>query len=304
MRAMVFDRYGGPEVLSLAEVPEPVAGPGQLLVRIAAAAVNPADYKWRSGMFAARVPIALPHILGYDVAGTVLAVGHRAADLAPGDRVAALLDPITKGGYAERVAVDAAAAAKIPDELDFVRAAAVPCASLTGAQVMDEVLQPHAGQTVLVTGATGAVGLVGMLYAIRRGARVIAAVRACHAAAARNYGAAEVIVLGEHNGRGALFDLVFDTVGGDAVAELCRQLKPGGRIITVATTPMDGPGLPVAPEFVAVHPDGRRLRGLLDDVVAGHLPIRVAHRLPLAQAAEAQRLVEAGGLSGKVVLVL
>jgi NADPH:quinone reductase-like Zn-dependent oxidoreductase len=302
MRAVVFDQYGGPEVLHPAEVPDPVAGPGQLLVKIAAAAVNPADYKWRSGMFAQMVPLQLPHIVGYDVAGSVLAVGDGVTGFAVGDRVAAMLNAVTKGGYAQMVALDAATAARLPDGLDFARAAAVPCACLTGAQAIDEAIQPTAGQTVLVTGATGSVGLVGMLTAIRRGARVIAAVRPRHAEAARAHGAAEVIALGEEDWQGGPFDHVLDTVGGDAVAKLCRHLKPGGRICTVSTTPIDPAGLAAQPQFFGVHPDGQRLRALLEDVSAGRIPITIAKRLPLTEAAQAQRMVEAGGLSGKVIL--
>lgn len=302
MRAIVMDRYGGVDVLRTRELPEPVAGPGQLVVEVAATAVNPADHKWRSGMFASMVPLSMPHVLGYDVAGTVLALGAGTTGFAVGDRVAALLDPVTKGGYAQRVAVAAAAAATLPDALDFLRAAAVPCAGLTGAQLVEEAARPAAGETLLITGATGAVGLVAMLTARRHGVRVVAAVRRRHAAAARAAGASAVLTLGEDEWRDAPFDHVIDTVGGDAVARLCRHLKPGGRLVTAATTPIDPAGLPATPQFFAVHPDGARLRKLLEDVAAGHLPVTIARRLPLDRAGEAQQLVEAGGLAGKVVL--
>jgi NADPH:quinone reductase len=302
MQAMAFDRYGGPEVLHEIEMREPVAAGGQLLLRVAAAAVNPADYKWRSGMFAALVPITFPHVLGYDVAGVVTAVGEGATGFAPGDRVAALLDPISKGGYAEQVAVTAASAARIPKQLDFATAAAVPCACLTGTQIVEEVLRPRAGQTLLLTGATGSVGVAALVAARRRGVNVIAAVRRRHLARARELGADDTVVLGEEDWRGGSFDQVLDTVGGPTVAKLCLHVRPGGRICTAATEPIDPTGLPAVPEFVAVHPDGSRLAGLLDDVAGGHIPIRIAHRFPLAHAAEAQRLVERGGLDGKVVL--
>src|SRR5947209_757578 len=107
MRAIVFDEYGAPEVLRVREVETPFARANQILIRIGAAAVNPADVKWRAGMFRAHAPIAFPHILGYDVAGTVVEVGAGAAEFAPGDRVAALLDPMSKGGYAEFVTIAA-----------------------------------------------------------------------------------------------------------------------------------------------------------------------------------------------------
>ena len=302
MRAIIFNQYGGPEVLQLAEVPDPVAGAGQVLVRIAAAAVNPADYKWRDGMFKDFVPITFPHILGYDVAGTVLALGSDVSGFAAGDRVAAMVNAVTKGGYAEIVAIDASSLAKIPANLDFATAAAIPCAGLTGTQLVEEFVNVKAGETVLITGATGAVGHFALCAALARGARVVAAVRAKHAAQARTYGAAEVIVLGEQDWNGATFDHVIDTVGGDAVAALCRHVKPGGLIRTAATTPINPEGLPSEPQFVGVHPDGSRLQSLAEAVAAGRIPVTIARRLPLTSAAEAQKLVEAGGLSGKVIL--
>ena len=303
MRAVVFDQYGGPEGLHVADVAEPVAGPGQMVIQVAAAAVNPADYKWRSGMFASLVPIQLPHVLGYDVAGTVLEVGEGVTGFNVGDRVAAMLNPITKGGYAVRAVVDAAASARIPDGLEDAVAASVPCAALTGVQAIEETIHPEAGETILITGATGAVGHAAMLAAIRSGCRVLAAVRRSYSDEARTLGAADVVALGEEGWSGAPFDHVFDTVGGAEVKELCRHLKPGGRLITAATTPIDPTGLPATPEFFAVRPDGVRLRSILDDVAAGKLTVRVAQRLPLEQAAEAHRKVEAGGLNGKIVLI-
>ena len=264
--------------------------------------MEPADLKWRAGMFRAHAPVSFPHILGYDVAGTVVEVGNGAADFVPGDRVAAMLDPMTKGGYAEFVAIAAHAAAKIPSSLDLQIAAAIPCAGLTGVQIIEESIKPRPGETVLITGATGAVGRFGLFSARRLGARVVAAVRASHAAEARALGAAQVIVLGEEDWTGAPFDHVFDTVGGPAIANLCRHLVPGGLIRTASTTPINPEGLSSKPVFVPVHQDGRRLRELALDVAAGRIPIPMAGRMPLEQAVRAHHLVEAGGLGGKIIL--
>lgn len=302
MRAVVFDHYGAPEVLQLREVPVPSAGAGEILIRIAAAAVNPADVKWRAGMFRDFAPIGFPHILGYDVAGTIEAVGAGVTDLAPGDRVAAMLDTMTKGGYAEFVAGAAHAAAKIPATLQFPIAAAVPCAGLTGVQIIEESIKPQRDETVLITGATGSVGRFGLFAAIRRGARVVAAVRASHAAEARALGAAQVLILGEEDWTGAPFNHVFDTVGGPAVARLCRHVAPGGLIRTAATTPIDPEGLSSKPVFVPLHQDGKRLCELASDVAAGRIPVPIARRMALESAIEAHRLIEAGGLGGKIIL--
>ncbi|MGO9512716.1 MAG: NADP-dependent oxidoreductase [Steroidobacteraceae bacterium] len=302
MRAVVFDDYGAPEVLRLREVDTPSAGAGQILIRIAAAAVNPADVKWRAGMFRGHAPIVFPHILGYDVAGTIESVGAGVTDFARGDRVAAMLDTRSKGGYAEFVAIAAHAAAKIPVDLNFPIAAAIPCAGLTGVQIIEESIQPKRGETVLITGATGAVGRFGLFAAIRRGVRVVAGVRASHAAEALALGAAQVVILGAEDSTGPPFDHVFDTVGGPAVARLCRHLAPGGLIRTAATTPIDPEGLSTQPVFVPLHQDCQGLRALAEDVAAHRIPVPIARRMPLEAAIEAHRLLEAGGLGGKIIL--
>ena len=304
MRAMVFDDYGGPEVLREADVPVPEPAPETLRLRTVFAAVNPADVKWRAGMFRRLVPVPLPHILGYDVAGIVDAVGSAVTRFRAGARVVGMLDPVIKGGYAEFTLLSVSSAALVPESLDLAIAAAVPTAGLTGVQLVEEHLRPLRGERLLVTGATGAVGRFGVFAARRLGARVTAAVRASHVDAARALGAADVIVLGETLAPDLQFDHVLDTIGGPLVAALCRRVVAGGRIRTAATTPIDPQGLPSAPEFVAVRPDGARLTALLADVASGAISVPVARRLPLASAAQAHRLVEGGGLGGKVILIV
>lgn len=301
MRAVVIDRYGDLDVLEPRDLPEPVRGPGEILIRIAAVGVNPADGKWRSGMFASMVPLVFPHILGYDVAGTVEESDD--PELPVGARVAAILDPVRKGGYAELVATARVNVGRLPDGLDFAVAAAVPTPGLTGAQMVEEHLDVRAGDRVLVTGAAGFVGRFAIRAAKVRGAQVVAAVRRGQESRARHYGADTVVVLGAEPPEALGFDHVVDTVGGDEVAALCRLLTKGGRIRTAATTPIPAAGLLDEPQFCAVHPDPRRLEELLADVAAARVPVEVERRLPLEEAAAAQRLVDAGGRSGKVVLI-
>jgi NADPH:quinone reductase len=302
MRAIVFDNYGPAEVLRAAEVPQPVPTGSDLRVRVMFAGVNPADFKWRAGMFRDLVPLQLPHVLGYDVAGTVDACDEAVSGFRIGMSVAGMLDPVAKGGYAEFALLAASSAARLPDGLDPAVAAAVPTAGLTGVQLVEDHVRPEVGQRVLVTGATGAVGRFAVFAARRRGARVIAAVRASQVDAARALGCDSVVVLGEPPSVGLSFDHLIDTVGGADVASLCRLVTRGGRIRTAATTPIDPQGLPGAPEFVAVRPDGLRLAALLADVRSGAVSVPIARRLPLECAAEAHRLIEAGGLGGKIVL--
>jgi NADPH2:quinone reductase len=301
VRVVQFERYGGPEELRVAEAPTPQPAAGEVRVKIAAIGVNPADPKWRQGMFVDIAPISLPHVLGYDIAGVVDAVGEGVAAFKAGDRVFTMLNNFTKGGYAEYAVLPEGEAARIPDGLDFDIAAALPCGAQTGVQMVEDYIKPEPGQTVLVTGAVGAVGRFAVLAARRLGARVVAAVRPYQADEARKLGAAEVVVLGEA-WTGAPFDHVADTVGGPEVAELCRHVKAGGRIGTVATTPIDPAGLPAEPVFLAVRNNAVQLGEIGRAVVAGEIPVPIARRMPLEAAGEAHRLMEAGGVGGKIIL--
>ncbi|MFC0302832.1 NADP-dependent oxidoreductase [Rhizorhabdus histidinilytica] len=299
MRAVAIRGYGGPDVLEFCTWPHPVPKPGEAVVAIRAAAVNPADGKWRAGMFASFAPVSFPHILGYDIAGVIVG----GAGLTPGTRVAAMLDPFTKGGYAEYVAVAADRLAAIPDGLSFETAAAVPTAGLTGAQLVERAVDAQPGQSILLTGAVGAVGRFALDAARRREVKVVAAVRGTLMDEALALAAAQAIALGEEDWSGAPFDHVVDTVGGDAVAALCRHLRPGGRIATAATTPIDPQGLAATPEFYAVVADAERLGRLLDAVRKGEVAVPIARVMPLEEAAEAQRLTDAGGAGGKIILM-
>lgn len=297
MRAMAMDSYGDTQVLRLAELPLPTLTDGQVLIRVRAAAVNPADGKWRSGMFRTMVPMPFPAVLGYDIAGEVVS-GNGAE---PGTRLVAMLDPVAKGGYAEYAAVDLNSAALIPDDMDFATAAAVPTAGLTGLQLIANAAEVTPGQTVAITGATGSVGRVALYYALQAGARAIAVVRSAHVEAARAAGADQAVPIGSDWTRGPI-DCLIDTVGGPPAASLARHVSPGGRFITVATDPIPTEGLAVPPSFYAVRPSRADLERVISDVAQGRLPMPVAHRLPLEAAGQAQAMVEAGGLKGKVVL--
>jgi NADPH:quinone reductase-like Zn-dependent oxidoreductase len=301
MRAIRMDGYGGPEVMRLAEVAVPKPGAGEVRVRVKAAGVNPADLQWRAGLLAKMMPLGFPHIPGYDLAGVVDKLGQDVDGIAVGARVAGTTAR-TQGAYAEYAIVPAGSLAPIPDDLDFAGAAALPTPALTGVQLIEDVIRPQAGQLVLVTGAVGGVGRFCVHAARQLGARVVAAVRAGHAEEALALGAEAVVRLGEEDWTGAPFDAVADTLGGPEVSRLCRHLKPGGTLGRVTMTPIDTDGLSAEPIFMVLHGDGRRLAELARDVATGKIAAPVAHRLPLAEAAAAHRLLEAGGVGGKVVL--
>jgi len=300
VKAIQFERHGEPEVLEQVELEIPKAGPGQVQIRVAAAGVNPADYKWRNGFNLRYMPLPLPHVPGMDAAGVVTELGKGVTEFAVGDRVVASVN----AAYAEYVVADVKACARLPDGVDFVQAAALPCPALTGVEMVEEGIAPSVGQTVLVTGATGGVGRFAAMAAKALGARVVVAVRGAYVDEVKALGFDEVVTFDAPLRENLRFDHVADTVGGPEVARLCRNLKPGGKIITVATTPIDPEGLPAAPKTFGFHPDGARLARIVDAIDKGAISMPVAKRLPLAEAREAQRLVEHGGARGRVVLTI
>src|SRR5580693_8690714 len=171
MKAIVVRQYGGPEVLKFEEYPDPVAGPGQVLVRVAAASVNPVDYKRRAGLTKDFYPMHFPSLIGVDMAGTVVNIGPGVEGFSAGDQVFAMADDT----YAELCVVKAAVLAKVPKGLDLMQAAALPLVTTTGNQLL-LATGIKAGQTVLVAGAVGNVGRSAAFTAKTRGATVIAGV--------------------------------------------------------------------------------------------------------------------------------
>src|SRR6202142_3825495 len=171
MKAIVVHQYGGPEVLKFEEYPDPVAGPGQVLVRVAATSVNPIDYKRRAGLTKDFYPLKFPGLIGVDIAGTVVKLGAGVEGFSVGDQVFGMGD----NTYAELCVVKAAVLAKVPKGLDLIQAAALPLVTVTGNQLLSAT-GIKAGQTVMVVGAVGNVGRSAVFTAKARGATVIAGV--------------------------------------------------------------------------------------------------------------------------------
>lgn len=298
MKAIVIHRHGGPDVLELADMQRPIPGPGELLIRVEAIGVNPADSKWRAGMLAAVAPLHFPYVPGYDVAG-IVETGY---GFAPGTRVVAMLDNLKGGAYAAYAIAMADTVAVVPDDMDFRTAAALPTPGMTGVQMVDEHAQPMTGETVVITGATGAVGRFALFAAKRRGAKVIAAVREKHVRAAIDLGADLAVVLDQPDTVGDV-DHLLDTVGGPMIASWCQKVRPGGKILTVATDPIPCKDLTAFPTFVAVHPDRDELARIGEDVAAGRIMLAPLYAMSLDQAAQAHGLL-AGGHVGKIVLTV
>jgi len=240
MRAVTVSHFG--EEPSLADMPTPVASPGQVLIKLAAASVNPMDAKLASGEWRP-APVRFPMILGVDGAGTVEAVGDGTTRFAPGDKLFGQLfiPPIgAYGTYAEYVAITAdAPLASVPDGVDFVVAASAPTAGGTGLSIV-ELVEPLDEQVVLIIGAGGGVGTFATQFALRAGATVIAEVHATAEARMRSYGVATTIVSSEASVKDSVrrnhpdgVDVLID-LAGDArmFASTCTLVRPGGTAIT------------------------------------------------------------------------
>ncbi|TDC26990.1 zinc-binding alcohol dehydrogenase [Streptomyces sp. 8K308] len=325
MRALVLDRPGPPDTLRRAELPVPEPGPGQVRVRVEACGLNPVDYQVAAG---GHPDWGWPHVLGLDVAGTVDAVGEGVTGVGPGERVAHHGDLRRPGGFAEYALADASALAHVPEALDPVVAAALPCAGTTAYQAVVRRLRVGAEHTVLVTGGAGGVGGYAVRLAALAGARVIATASAGNAEHLRKLGADEVIdyrtedvharVRELSGGRGV--DAIVDTVGPDSATAGLSLLAHGGGIATVAGRP-DLTTLPpfgIAPSVHEIalgaaysHGDERAradLSSILTELLAlvadGRLDPRVTRTLALEDVPDGLTELAGRHVRGKLVLAL
>jgi NADPH:quinone reductase-like Zn-dependent oxidoreductase len=301
MKAVRFYEYGGPEKLIFEDdVPEPVMGVDSVLIETAATSVNPIDWKIRSGARQKDFPLKLPAILGRDVSGVVRAVGGNVRTFKPGDRVLAMADAT----YAERVVVDGAVLAHLPDGCDLTDSAAIPLVALTGEQLVRLAAGAQRGQSIIVTGALGSVGRAAVHTAKKLGLHVIAAVRNAQLAAAGSLGV-ETLAIDDAAAIRALtrVDAIADTVGGETAAALFSKIKDGGSF-GYASVLAEG----IATKYPAVkvtrvfaRPDASKIREFADDVRDGRFILPVSRRMALREANEAHALAQRGG-AGKIVL--
>jgi NADPH:quinone reductase-like Zn-dependent oxidoreductase len=295
--------FGGPDALAIAERPDPVAGPGQVLIRVRAANVNPTDLSVRDGTVLQRMPdLALPVVPGWDVAGEVVALGDGVDGLSEGQRVVAVLYwPAlkgTQGAYSELVALDADWVVPTPDGMDDATAATIPLNALTAAQALD-IIDPAPGTTLLVTGASGAVGAFGAQLAVQRGLRVIAQAGRDDEDFVASLGVEQVLPRDADLTAIDEVDNVFDAVPLGPVA--ATRMASGGTAVFTRGVQGEAPeGRRY--EVVLAKPDRATLQRVVRDVADGLIATRVAQVLPLADAARAHELAAAGGTKGKILL--
>lgn len=297
MRAVVFDRFGGPEVLHLGEVPEPTAESGQIRVRVEAVGVNPFDGKVRSGAMEDMFRTDLPGVPGSEVAGVVDQVGPGVTGVAPGDRVTGT----TSRGAAEYALLTTWAA--VPDGMDATQAAALPVIGETARRAL-RVLEPRPGETLLVHGASGGVGGLATQLAAAAGVTVIGTASPSNQERVASFGATPITygdgLVERVRALTPTVDAVLDAAGRGALPDSIELRGGTERVLTIA----DPAAAELGVEFSSGgKPSAAELAELLDLVARGKVSAPVAKVLPYAEAARAQALVDGGHAGGKVVLV-
>jgi NADPH:quinone reductase-like Zn-dependent oxidoreductase len=306
MKAAYIERHGGPEVLKYGDMPDPVAGPGQVVVDIVAASVNGADWKVRDGKSGQLAHF--PYVLGRDFSGVVSAVGEGVTDLRVGDEVFAVCDVGQEGAYAEKIAIKAAIVAKKTPALSHVDATALALAGLTAICAVEDTLKLKKGEIILIQGGAGGVAAFAIQLAKHLGARVITTASAANHDYVRSLGADEIIDYNKADFTKAVknCDAVFDTVGGDVAQRSFAVLKPGGRAAFIGSGPQAPK--PDRGDVTALRPSVGRDRPHLERIVelvkVGAVRPPEVTKYKLSDAVAAHKVSESRHLRGKLVFVV
>jgi NADPH:quinone reductase-like Zn-dependent oxidoreductase len=310
MKAVLYQRYGGSEVLQYEDVQRPAPGVGQVLVKVAATSFNPVDAGIRGGYLSEVYAINFPHIPGVDVAGTIAEVGDGVEGWNVGDAVVGMLPLDADGAAAEYVLAPAEVLTTAPRSVALADAAALPTVGLTAWQALFEVAGLKAGQTILINGAGGAVGGYAVQLAKQAGAVVTATASARSVNRLRNYGADRVIDYIDFTAtpiavEGQPFDVVLNLVSTspEQTAALVGIAADGGFHVGTMTAGEEDPQRRVRTQRVFVRSDAAQLAELVGRVDAGQLSIDVADRRPLTEVAAVHDDSDANRLPGKTILV-
>ena len=302
MKAVFIEQYGGPEVLIFGDLPDPVAGSGEVVIDIVAASVNGADWKVRVGHYKYTT---FPLGLGRDFSGVISALGAGVSDFKTGDEVFGVCEQGQEGAYAEKIAMKAAIIAKKPAALSHVNAAALGLTGLTAIVSIEDTLKLQRGETILIQGGAGGVASFAIQLAKHIGARVITTTSGPNIAYVRSLGADQVIDYTTQDFTKVVSncDAVFETVGGDVVLRSFAVLKPGGRAAFIGSG-AQAPASP-RPDVTSLRPQVKRSRKHLERIAelflsgAVHAPDVKLYRL--TEAADALRLSESRHFRGKLV---
>jgi NADPH2:quinone reductase len=315
MKAVFVEIPGGPENLKYGDLPKPEPGPGQALVKIAAAGVNFIDIYFRTGLYKADPPV----VLGNEGAGTVESVGPGVTDVQPGDRVAYAM---ARGSYAEYAVVPAWQLVKLPEQVDFQTAAAAMLQGMTAHYLTHSTFPLQAGQSCLIHAAAGGIGLILVQMAKMLGARVVGTVgNENKAQLAKDAGADEVVVYTKDDfvPKAKGMDVVYDSVGKSTFLKSLDCLKPRGMMVTFGNASGPAPDFSplllsqkgslylTRPSLAAYTADSKELHWRAGDVLGwiakGKLKLHIHKVYALADAAQAQRDLEGRGTTGKLILV-
>lgn len=305
MKAAFIEKFGTPDVVKVGTLPDPVAGQGQVVVDVAAASVNGADWKVAAGEYK---QVNFPLILGRDFSGTVSAVGAGVTDLKVGDDVFGVLETGRDGTYCEKLAVGAAVVAKKPAAMSHVDATALALIGLTAICAVEESLKLQKGETILIQGGAGGVAGFAIQLAKHLGARVISTASAGNVAYVKSLGADQVIDYNAQDFTKVLKDIdaVFETVGGDVATRSFQVLKPGGRATFIASGPTAPK--PERSDVIALRPAVPRTRDRIERIAElytkGAVKPPPVTLYPLADAAKAVHVSAARHLKGKLVFKL
>lgn len=321
MKAMVLDQFGGPEVLHMAEIERPEAAPGQVVVQVAYASVNPADWKAREGWLAQYFQYQFPFVVGFDAAGVVAAVGEGVTGLAVGDRVVTPGNQGLgeRGSYAEYVRSAAERVIPLPANVSFAQAATLPTAGMTAWKAVFDNGRAGPGQKVVVNGGAGGTGSFAIQLARMAGAEVAATCSAGNFDYVRSLGASHAIDYRAGSVADAIrawapqgVDLIVDTVGQGTFVDTIETVRRGGVICPIGTliadeAPYDparltAAGVSVMPTISDFDSQPRQLAGLVEALSAGRIRVPDHVIMPLAEAGRAQALVQAGHVRGKILL--
>ena len=304
MKAIRIHQYGGPEVLAQVETQRPTPGPNELLIKVAAASVNPFDWKVRAGYMKQFFPLTFPATLGWDVSGTVEEVGAAVTRFKRGDEVYTRLE--AGGGYAEYTVADETIVASKPRTSDHVQAAAVPTAGLTAWQALFEVAQLRAGQKVLIHAAAGGVGNFAVQFAKAKGAYVIGTASSRNQSLLRELGVDIALDYNKTRFEDVVrdVDVVLDTIGGDTQDRSFKVLKKGGILVSIVQPPSNelAAKYGVRALFYGGHPSSADLTEISKLIDSNKVKPLVETVLPLADARQAHELSQSGHARGKIVL--
>jgi len=308
MKAIQLQAFGGPEVLEVHELPIPVPGDGEILLRVRAAAINPVDTGVRAGRAASLAGAVPPYVPGFDVSGTVAAIGQGVTGFSVGDHVFAMLDLRRGGGYAEYTIVKKNEAAMKPRRVTHSQAASIPLVALTAWQTLFDVADLQEGQTVLIHAGAGGVGSIAIQLAKWRGARVIATASEYNHDFLRELGADVAVDYRTQRFEdfASDIDVVLDTVGGETQVRSMTVLREGGTLISIVGLTPQGrnPQRDINVSSILVRPDSEQLSRIGELIENDIVRPIVNYRFPLHRAPEAHEQSETRRSRGKIVLEL